>query len=113
MAGWDFTHWLDTSTAKARWEIATYVTAKNYPNPWPPEGTPAYDPNETPTTALASAMAYWANPALAPEAVQQIAAFAESCLSGYTAKWQQSPYRAIRQNALRMLIATSPDMQVS
>ena len=113
VAGWDFTHWLDTSTAKARWEIATYVTAKNYPNPWPPEGTPAYDPNETPTTALASAMAYWANPALAPEAVQQIAAFAESCLSGYTAKWQQSPYRAIRQNALRMLIATSPDMQVS
>ena len=30
-----------------------------------------------------------------------------------TAKWQQSPYRAMRQNALRMLIATSPDMQVS
>ena len=29
------------------------------------------------------------------------------------AKWQKSPYRAMRQNALRMLIATSPDMQVS
>jgi len=24
-----------------------------------------------------------------------------------------SPYKALRQNALRMLIATSPDMQVS
>jgi uncharacterized protein (DUF1800 family) len=113
VSGWDFNRWLDTSTAKARWEIATYVTAKNYPNPWPPEGTPAYDPNETAGAALASAMAYWANPALAPEAQQRIAAFAASCLNGYTAAWQQSPYRAIRQNALRMLIATSPDMQVS
>jgi hypothetical protein len=29
------------------------------------------------------------------------------------ADWEQSPYRAMRQNALRLLIATSPDMQVS
>jgi hypothetical protein len=29
------------------------------------------------------------------------------------AEWQRSPYRAMRQNALRMLIATSPDLQVS
>jgi hypothetical protein len=27
--------------------------------------------------------------------------------------WELSPNRAMRQNALRMLIATSPDMQVS
>jgi uncharacterized protein (DUF1800 family) len=113
VAGWDFTRWLDTSTAKARWEIATYVTANNYPNPWPEKGAPEYDPTETATAALASAMTYWANPALSPECEQRIAAFAESCLNGYTAKWQQSPYRAMRQNALRMLIATSPDMQVS
>jgi len=113
VAGWDFTRWLDTSTAKARWEIATYVTAKSYANPWPAEGEPVYDPKETPAAALAGALAYWANPSLPAETEQRIAAFAESCLNGYTAKWQQSPYRAIRQNALRMLIATSPDMQVS
>ena len=29
------------------------------------------------------------------------------------AEWELSPFRAMRQNALRMLIATSPDMQVS
>ena len=113
VSGWDFTRWLDTSTAKARWELANHVTAKSYPNPWPGEGAPAYDPTETPAAALASAMAYWANPPLPPEVEQRIAAFTASCLSGYTASWQQSPYRAIRQNALRMLIATSPDMQVS
>jgi hypothetical protein len=113
VSGWDFTRWLDTSTAKARWEIASYVTAKTYPNPWPPEGEPEYDPTEDHATALAHALAYWADPPLTAESGQCIAAFAESCLPAELAKWQQSPYRALRQNALRMLIATSPDMQVS
>jgi uncharacterized protein (DUF1800 family) len=114
VSGWDFTRWLDTSTAKARWEIASYVTAKNYPNPWPAEGEPEYSHTEDPATALASALAYWGNPALSAESLQCITAFAETCLQGVAkAKWEQSPFRAIRQNALRMLIATSPDMQVS
>ena len=60
------------------------------------------------------AIAYWGTPQLSGESEQCIAAFAQSSLAGLiTAKWQRSPYRALRQNALRMLIATSPDMQVS
>jgi uncharacterized protein (DUF1800 family) len=114
VSGWDFTRWLDTATAKARWEMASYVTAKTYPNPWPSEGEPTYSETEEPAAALASAYAYWANPVLSDESNQCIAEFADSCLRGVvTAKWQRSPYRAIRQNALRMLIATAPDMQVS
>jgi hypothetical protein len=114
VSGWDFTRWLDTSTAKARWELASYVTAKTYPNPWPGKGEARYSETEGPGEALASALAYWGNPALSAETQQTIAAFAQSCLTGVaTANWQQSPYRAIRQNALRMLIATAPDMQVS
>jgi Protein of unknown function (DUF1800) len=114
VSGWDFTRWLDTSTAKARWEIASYVTAKTYINPWPGEGEPKYSETEEPAAALASAMAYWATPALSAESQQCIAKFAQTSLEKtVTAKWQRSPYRALRQNALRMLIATSPDMQVS
>jgi hypothetical protein len=113
VSGWDFARWLDTSTAKARWEMASYVTEKTYPNPWPKEGEPQYSETEDPTTALASALAYWANPLLSGETEQCIAAFAQSCLKEPLADWEQSPYRAMRQNALRMLIATSPDMQVS
>ncbi len=113
VSGWDFTRWLDTSTAKARWEIASYVTAKTYANPWPKEGEGEYSATEDPATALSSALAYWANPLLSGESEQTIAAFAQSCLVEPLAEWQQSPYRALRQNALRMLIATSPDMQVS
>ncbi len=114
VSGWDFTRWLDTSTAKARWEIASYVTAKSYPNPWPGAGEAKYSEGEEPSEALASALAYWANPGLSDESCASIASFAQSCLNGLiTAKWQKSPYKAMRQNALRMLIATSPDMQVS
>ncbi len=114
VSGWDFTHWLDTSTAKARWEIANYAMAKTYANPWPAAGEAQYSDTEDPATALASALAYWGEPQLSAESQQCIATFANTCLEGVAkAKWQQSPYRAIRQNALRMLIATSPDMQVS
>jgi uncharacterized protein (DUF1800 family) len=114
VSGWDFTRWLDTSTAKARWEIASYVTAKTYPNPWPAAGQPKYSETESSAEALASALGYWANPALSGDSEQCIAEFAQSCLQGVaTAQWQQSPYRALRQNAVRMLIATAPDMQVS
>ncbi len=113
VSGWDFTRWLDTSTARARWEMASFVTSKSYPDPWPAEGEPEYSATEDPAAALASALAYWANPGLSGESEQCIAAFAQSCLEEPLAPWEQSPYRAMRQNALRMLIATSPDMQVS
>jgi uncharacterized protein (DUF1800 family) len=110
VSGWDFTRWLDTSTAKARWEMASYVTSKTYPDPW---GQPQYSATEDPATALESALAYWANPLLSAESRQCIATFAQSVLKEPLASWEKSPYRAMRQNALRMLIATAPDMQVS
>jgi hypothetical protein len=113
VSGWDFGAWLDTSSAKARWEMASYVTQKTYPNPWPAPGEPEYSATENPAEALSSALTYWANPQLSSESAQCLAAFAQTCLSETLAPWQQSPFRALRQNALRMLIATSPDMQVS
>jgi uncharacterized protein (DUF1800 family) len=113
VSGWDFTRWLDTSTAKARWELASYVTSKTFPNPWPAKGQPEYSATEDPATAVSNAFAYWANPQLSAESKQCIASFAQSCLKEPLASWERSPYRAMRQNALRMLIATSPDMQVS
>ncbi len=115
VSGWDFGAWLDTSTLKARWEIASYVTEKTYPNPWADEekGETVYSATEDPAAALAAAMAYWGEPLLSAESQQVIAAFAQSCLPSSISDWEQSPFRALRQNALRMLIATSPDMQVS
>ncbi|MGO9248794.1 MAG: DUF1800 domain-containing protein, partial [Solirubrobacteraceae bacterium] len=119
VSGWDFGAWLDTSTTRARWEMASSVTdsktpINRYKNPWPEEGEPEYSKTEDPAEALASAMAYWGNPLLSAESTQCISTFAETCPVGSPeTEWEESPYRAMRQNALRMLIATSPDMQVS
>ena len=63
VSGWDFSRWLDTSTAKARWEMASYVTSKTYPNPWPAKGEPEYSATEDPATALSSAMRVLGQPA--------------------------------------------------
>ena len=116
VSGWDFGAWLDTSTTKARWEMASDVTSKTYPNPWADaeKGESVYSATEEPAAALASAMSYWANPLLSSESTACIARFSETCPVGTSeTEWELSPYRAMRQNALRMLIATSPDMQVS
>ncbi len=114
VSGWDFSSWLDTSTTKARWEMASYVTSKTYENPWPKAGEEKYSETEEPAAAFANAMSYWANPLLSSESSECIARFSETCPAGTSkTKWELSPYRAMRQNALRMLIATSPDMQVS
>jgi uncharacterized protein (DUF1800 family) len=114
VSGWDFTRWLDTSTAKARWELTSYVTAKTYANPWPESGEPTYSETEDPATALANALGYWGQPALSAATQQALNEFAQSSLQGLLGEqWEQSPYRALRQNALRMLIGTAPDMQVS
>ena len=39
--------------------------------------------------------------------------FATNVLPAPLAGWQQGPYRAMRQNALRMLILTSSDFQTA
>ena len=70
VSGWDFGAWLDTSTVKARWEMASYATSKTYPNPWPAKGEPQYSSTEEPSAALTTALAYWANPLLSSESMR-------------------------------------------
>jgi uncharacterized protein (DUF1800 family) len=111
VAGWDYTRWLDTTTIRARWQIANYVSGPTSVEPWPSDPGQAYDPNEDPATALSRALAYWGNPGIGSDTLNSLGSFASSVLSGSLADWQRSPYRAMRQNALRMLIAASPDMQ--
>ena len=114
VSGWDFTRWLDTSTARARWEMASYVTAKTYPNPWPAEGEPEYSATEDPDAALVERARLLGQPAPVARigTVHRRASRGRACRNR-SPSGSSSPYRAMRQNALRMLIATSPDMQVS
>jgi uncharacterized protein (DUF1800 family) len=112
VSGWNFDAWLDTTTLAARWDIVNWVGAKHYPNPWG-NTKPPYSPTETPEQALRKALRHWNNPTLSAPTMRMIEAFARGSVSADKEKWQLSPFRAMRQNALRMLIAMAPDSHVS
>ena len=112
VSGWDFAAWIDTSTLRGRWDMVNYVAGSAHIDPWPSSG-PVYDPAETPAAALAAAFAFWGSPNISDASRQCRAGFAQAAVAGAVADWEQSPYRAMRQNALRLLIAISPDAQLS
>jgi uncharacterized protein (DUF1800 family) len=105
VAGWDDKRWLDTSTTLGRWEAVSYALDDDTVDPsW---GT-VY-PAETPEAAVAKARAFWGDPDLTASGVTALLDFARRAIPSASASYQ----RAQRQNALRQLIAGSPDYQTS
>jgi uncharacterized protein (DUF1800 family) len=107
VAGWDYTRWLDT----ARW--AGRLTAVNYVLRGQTVSTDSgrYSATESAEDALAAALAFWGNPELSAAARDNLLAFGRRVASGATQDWEQSSYRALRQNGLRALIPMTPDFQ--
>jgi hypothetical protein len=110
VAGWDDERWLDTSTLRGRWEVAAYAVADR---DLQGQAMDDYDSTETAAQAVHAARVFWGDPALTSETVAALTSFATTCLPASMSGWQQRTYRAIRQNALRVLVATSPDVQTS
>jgi len=110
VAGWDDDRWLDTSTLRARWLMVTYVL---YGSEIVDAAMETYSATETPAAAVAAARTFWGDPQLTVEGVAALTEFAETCLPAAMATWQEHNYRANRQNALRQLLAVSPDLQTS
>ena len=112
VSGWDDSMWLDTSCWRGRFEVAMYAIAK--PGEWSGSVDPwhgSYSATEDPETAVGRALEFLNNPAITADTKDALLAFARTCLPATMAKWEQVPFRAMRQNALRQLIATSPDYQ--
>ena len=106
VSGWNDVRWLDTNTTVGRWDLVreglrgkviTGAARDTYPE-------------ETPDQALAAARAFWGGPSLSAETVAQLKAFAaDAPITGTTTQMAQR--RAQRFNALRQLVAASPDYQ--
>lgn len=105
VAGWNDRAWLDTSRLYGRWYLANEVLRTA-------ERTSAHysGSTETGAQALATAIAHVGGPFLTQETVAVLQAFADQPMP---AGESQASYRALRQNALRILVATAPDFQVS
>jgi uncharacterized protein (DUF1800 family) len=109
VAGWDESRWLDTGTWRGRWYIATWALAGREYDPW--SSTSPYSTTETAAAAVSRALGFFGNPSLGADTLTAIGTYAATCLPATLAPWQQGPYRAERENALRMLIATCADHQ--
>jgi uncharacterized protein (DUF1800 family) len=106
VAGWDDSRWLDTSTLRGRWIAASRIAREDVLETKYP-----YDVTENAPTAVDRALAYWGNPLIGDATRAELEGFATRVEGLIDRQWKQSQYRVLRQNALRMLVATSPDLQ--
>jgi uncharacterized protein (DUF1800 family) len=106
VAGWDETRWLDTSTLRGRWTAVTETVEADEIDPGH-----AYDTSEGPGAAVDRALRYWGHPTITTTTRAQLERFARRVENAIDADWKDSYYRGLRQNALRMLVATAPDQE--
>jgi uncharacterized protein (DUF1800 family) len=108
VAGWDDSRWLDTATWRGRWWIAQYVLRPYALDP-AKEAQP-YDAH----ALVDNALAFWNHPALAVSTRAALVGFAQGSLDdARSASWKKKQYAVMAQNALRHLIAVSPDFQTA
>jgi uncharacterized protein (DUF1800 family) len=108
VAGWDETRWLDTATWRGRWHIATYVL-----RPYALDPDKASQPYDA-QALLDGALEFWNRPAIGDTTRAALLSFARSALADAgKASWKRKQYPVMTQNALRHLIAVSPDMQAA
>jgi uncharacterized protein (DUF1800 family) len=109
VAGWDYTHWLDTSRWSGRFTTVTYAMQGVVLDP----NGRSYPVHETAEAAVAAALRYWGNPVLSAATRHNLVAFSRRVQHGISADWEQVTFRILRQNALRALIPTTPEWQTS
>jgi uncharacterized protein (DUF1800 family) len=108
VAGWDDSRWLDTATWRGRWWAAQYVLRPYALDPG--KASQPFDAN----ALLDGALAFWNHPALTDATHRALLGFAKSALGdAANASWKRKQYAVMTQNALRQLIAVSPELQTA
>ena len=107
VAGWNESRWLDTARVAGRWHAGGELSDEAAID------EESYDPKEGAEKAVKKALGFWGNPTISKQTEGELLKFARGVEAIATEDWQESSYRALRQNALRMLIASSPDFQTS
>jgi uncharacterized protein (DUF1800 family) len=108
VAGWDDSRWLDTATWRGRWWIAQYAL-----QPYALDPGKAAQPFDA-AKLVDSALAFWHQPALTSSTHAALLDFAQKALSdARNESWKRKQYSVMTQNALRQLIAVSPDFQTA
>jgi uncharacterized protein (DUF1800 family) len=107
VSGWDDTRWLDTATFNARWSNVVYALQPVALNP--EKGGSPYDAEQL----LARAVAFWGNIELTPATREALLDVAKRALADAKENWKRKSYPVLVENALRQLVAMTPEMQTS
>jgi uncharacterized protein (DUF1800 family) len=108
VAGWDDSRWLDTNTFRGRWSIANTALEKVSLGDRKNKKGPKV-PND-PEAIVKGALAVLGNPTIRPETHNELLTFARSSLKTATG-WKAESYPPLVANAVRQLLAVSPDLQ--
>ena len=107
VAGWDDSRWLDTATWRGRW-----WTAQEVLNPYALDPGKATQPFDA-AALVEGALAFWHHPQLSDQTHGALLRFAQTALGDANASWKRKQYAVMTTNALRQLIAVSPDLQTA
>jgi uncharacterized protein (DUF1800 family) len=101
VAGWDDERWLDTATVRGRWDTVAFAL-----RPAAVDDTASASLPETAGGLVQSAFAYWHVGSPLPATRKVLLDFASKALAAHGS-------RAMILNALRQLVAVSPDLQTA
>jgi hypothetical protein len=105
VSGWDDTRWLDTATFRARWQMATEICNKaRLEDDAKVSGKPA--------ELVRRASRFWHTP-LSRQTRAALERYARSAMATADEQWKRESYPVLTENALRMLVAVSPDYLTS
>jgi uncharacterized protein (DUF1800 family) len=107
VAGWEDDRWLDTGSWRARWLTAVEAVREHELKTDQP-----YEP-DAPADAVQRAISFWGDPTISTATRLRLVAFAERVERGANTESRRRVYPILRQNALRVLVATSPDFQAA
>jgi len=108
VAGWDDSRWLDTNAFRGRWDIANTALEKVSLGDRKGKKGPKV-PND-PEAIVKGALAVLGNPTIRPETRSELLTFARGSLKDATG-WKAESYPPLVANAVRQLLAVSPDLQ--
>ena len=106
VAGWQDDRWLDTASFLARWNLAGRAL-----RPYVLETS-----DKAPLNAdklIDRALDFWGRPELSPPTRRALKSFAKHAIDDADRNWKKTQYPPLIENALRHLIAISPDLQTS
>ena len=108
VAGWDDSRWLDTNAFRGRWYIANTALEKVSLGDRKRKKGPKVPID--PEAIVKGALAVLGNPTIRPETRSELLAFARGSLKDATG-WKAEAYPPLVANAVRQLLAVSPDLQ--